>query len=169
MIAPIQNLINQYNDVYKFLLDSGQVSQSIILTEHYRKIILLSCASSYESQITIILQTFVASKCSDSRIFNFVNNKAINRQYHTYFQWDERNINSFLGIFGPEFKNSISTQIKSDDELCNNVKAFLEIGAERNRMVHGNFLEYQLNKTIEEIIELNNKAEKFVEYLKSVF
>lgn len=51
----------------------------------------------------------------------------------------------------------------------NMLRLFLIIGSERNKMVHGNFLEYKLEKTFEEIIQLHNDAKQFIEYLKKVF
>lgn len=49
------------------------------------------------------------------------------------------------------------------------MKAFLMIGNERNKMVHENFLSYNLEKTFEEIRILNEDASKFVEYLRNIF
>lgn len=41
-------------------------------------------------------------------IAEFIRNKAIERQYHTYFNWKENkatSINGFWGLWGDEFKN----------------------------------------------------------------
>ena len=170
MGSPIQKFIEDYSELYEFLLTNGQVSASIDVNEHYRKILLLSCASYYESKITSIIKSFVAAKSSDERICEFINNKAISRQYHTYFDWKQTsNINQFLGMFGQNFKDDIQTDIRSSEELSNQVKAFLVIGAERNKMAHGNFLEYKLDMTFEEIVVLQEKASMFVEYLENKF
>ncbi len=170
MSTPIQKLIDNYYELYDLLVKQGEISQSIQVNEHYRKILLLSCASYYEKQITQIIKDFVMLKTEDERIISFVNNKAINRQYHTYFQWDQtNNINQFLGLFGAEFKKTIAEEIKSSDELSKQISSFLEIGAERNKMVHQNFLEYQLEKTFDEIVKLHKEALNFINYIKSKF
>lgn len=170
MSTPIQKLIDNYYELYDLLVKQGEISQSIQVNEHYRKILLLSCASYYEKQITQIIKDFVMLKTEDDRIISFVNNKAITRQYHTYFQWDQtNNINQFLGLFGAEFKKTISKEIKSSDELSKQISSFLEIGAERNKMVHQNFLEYQLEKTFDEIVKLHKEALNFINYIKSKF
>lgn len=170
MSTPIQKLIDNYCELYNFLVKQGEISQSIQVNEHYRKILLLSCASYYERQITQIIKDFIVLKTEDDRIISFVNNKAINRQYHTYFQWEQtNNINHFLGLFGTEFKKVISEEIKSSDELSKQISSFLEIGAERNKMIHQNFLEYQLEKTFDEIVILHNDALEFINYIKSKF
>ena len=170
MGSPIQTLIDDYRDLNKFLMDNGQVSESLTVAEHYRKILLLSCASYYETRIVEAIKRFVQAKTSDDRISNFVSNKAISRQYHTFFKWDQTsNINSFLGLFGADFRDKIAIEIKTENELQKQVKAFLTIGYERNKMVHNNFLEYKLDKTFDEIVALQEDANLFVEYLEKIF
>ena len=57
----------------------------------------------------------------------------------------------------------------SNEELKIQMKAFLEIGNERNKMVHENFLTYSLEKTFEEIVDLYHKGKPFVLFLKRSF
>jgi hypothetical protein len=99
---------------------------------------------------------------------SLVKSKVIERQYHTYFDWKNRSANSFYKLFGGEFADSIKLKIKSDDKLKESEKAFLEIGSERNLLVHENFLGYQLNKTVDEILELFKKACDYISFLKDV-
>lgn len=167
MSSPIQKLIENYNDLHKFLLENGQVSASIDVNEHYRKILLLSCASYYETRIIDIIKKFVSAKSTDVRVSTFVNNKAIERQYHTYFDWDKSNINKFLSMFGADFKEEVSREIKSNKILEEQAKAFITIGSERNKMVHNNFLEFTLDKTFDEIVNLQEKANLFICFLES--
>lgn len=168
MTSPIQNLIDNYQELHTFLISEEKISESIEINNHYRKILLLSCASYYESQITDIIREFVKRHSNDEKILIFVDNKAIQRQFHTLFDWESSNINKFLGLFGSEFKRKVSKDI-TDNNLQEYIKAFLTIGSERNKMVHDNFLEYKLDKTFEEIVELHNKAIRFIEYLKEAF
>lgn len=166
MGSPIQKLIEDYKDLHKFLLDNGQVSASIDVNEHYRKILLLSCASYYETRIVDIIKRFVDSKSTDKRISEFVINKAIQRQYHTYFDWEKNNVNKFLSLFGSDFKDEVSGEIRANKTLEEQARAFMTIGEERNKMVHNNFLEFTLDKTFEEIVFLQEQANLFVDYLE---
>ncbi len=111
----------------------------------------------------------VQRNSTDDKVSNFVLKKAISRQYHTYFTWDGNNVNSFLGLFGEEFKKVVSAIISQDEVLKEQIKAFLQLGNERNKMVHENFLVYNLEKTFDEIIQMNEKAGKFVEFLRKEF
>ncbi len=169
MDSSIQTLIKNYQELETFLKSQGMISESIEVSNHYRKILLLSCASYYETIITNIIQQFVSKTTKDDRVVAFLNNKALKRQYHTLFQWESNNINNFLGLFGIEFKNSVKKRIDTDEGLKKHISAFLNIGNERNKMVHENFLDYQLEKTFEEIVDLHKDAQKFVDFLILTF
>jgi len=169
MNSPIQRLVDQYEELYKSLLDKGEVSCAIEVAEHYRKILLLSCASYYECQVISMIQALVKRNSVDRRVFEFLNNKALQRQYHTFFEWKNYNIpniNKFLSLFGADFKDEVSKEIKQSDDLKSCVISFLTIGNDRNLIVHENFLEYKLEKTFEEILDLHHKAERFVCFLE---
>lgn len=169
MFDPIQDFILDYDDLKKFLIENNQFSLENNFGHHMRKVLLLSCASYFETEIQELIKTFVEQQSSDDRVLSFVQNKAITRQYHTYFNWDGNNVNSFLAMFGNDFKNETQRKIADNEELKMQMKAFLEIGNERNKMVHENFLSYKLEKTFEEIVELYNKGEQFVLFLKKCF
>lgn len=169
MNSSIQTLIENYQELESFLKSQGMISESIDLSDHYRKILLLSCASYYETKITNIIQEFVTKTSNDERVVCFLNNKALNRQYHTLFQWNGNNINNFLGLFGSNYKESVQKKIDDNEELKKYIRAFLNIGNERNKMVHENFLDYQLEKTFDEIVALHNDAIKFIDFLTLTF
>ena len=95
----------------------------------------------------------------------FVQNKAVSRQYHTWFDWEKKNANKFFGLFGDSFKNHISEKVRTNNDLELSIQAFLEIGHERNRLVHSDFGSFSLEKTSEEIYTLYSKAKRFVEWL----
>lgn len=171
MSTPIQDLIESYQALYGFLTAQNMISEAVEVNNHYRKILLLSCASFYESEITSIIRQFVKTNSNDDMVYEFLNSKAIERQYHTYFDWknSSANINSFLGLFGNQFKQQISSEIKEGIDLQKYVKAFIELGRERNQMVHENFLEYNLEKTFDEIVALHYDALEFISFLKKAF
>lgn len=167
MSSPIEKLTEDYKTLTDFLLQHGELTESINVKDHYRKILLLSCASYYETRITTAIQDFVKQRSTDEKLLSFVINKALKRQYHTLFDWKQsNNINQFLGFFGEKFKTEISTEIKKDEKLKKSISAFLTIGAERNFIVHENFLEYRLEKTFEEIANLHKLAMAFIEYIE---
>jgi hypothetical protein len=56
---------------------------------------------------------FVRERASGSILLeNFVRNKAISRQYHTWFRWEDNNANYFFGLFGTDFRIEMSKRVK---------------------------------------------------------
>ena len=85
---------------------------------------------------------------SNVLVGEIVRNKAVSRQYHTWFQWNARNANSFYGLFGSDFRKFMKRKVR-DDNLGDSVRAFLELGNERNRLVHQDYGVFVLEKTTE--------------------
>ena len=54
------------------------------------------------------------------------------------------------------------TRIAVDETLAESIRAFMEIGRERNLLVHSDYASYLINKTPEEIYTLYQKANEFV-------
>ena len=93
----------------------------------------------------------------------FVKNKAISQQYHTFFDWKSSNANTFFSLFGEAFKTFMAAEIKNNGNLAESIKAFIELGRERNRLVHQDYGTFSLDKTTEEIFQLYRTALPFVQ------
>ena len=53
-------------------------------------------------------------------------------------------------------------KVRKDAKLDESVKAFLEIGHLRNQLVHKNYADFQLEKTLEEIYYRYQQANRFL-------
>jgi hypothetical protein len=126
-------------------------------------------ASYFEHRVCSIVIDFVRERSGGSALVeSFVRNKAIARQYHTWFKWDETNANQFFGLFGSEFKIIMTNRVKGSDELRSSIRAFLEIGNERNKLVHQDYATFPMEKTLNELYRLYKDALKFIEFLPNV-
>ena len=98
---------------------------------------------------------------------DLVKNKAINnRLYFTFFDWNKgTNANQFFAIFGDAFKKRMIQEVTDNNQLQLSIKAFLEVGRDRNRLVHQNFASFVLEKTAAEIFELYERALYFVDLI----
>lgn len=172
----IHSLYKEADDIIDQLNKSGEISSSSDARRHFTKIFILAAASYFEDQIQKILVSF-AAKCSSNNkyLVSFIRNKAINLQYHTYFNWGEKNnpdkpgknANTFFSLFGPEFKKMICDDIKDKSDIQESILCFIELGHMRNILVHSNFASYNnISKTLEEFYTLFNEANKFVIYLE---
>ncbi len=161
-------VVDQLHESFARLLsvldDAGEVSLRTVADETFRKSLLLIAASYFERRMTESVLSFVEDVTNRNvPVTALVRNKVVSRQYHTWFQWEGANANSFFGLFGNDFRDFMKRKVRDDDQLDDSVRAFLELGRERNRLVHQDFGVLPLEKTTEEIHELYSRAMHFVE------
>ncbi|MCU0417002.1 MAG: HEPN domain-containing protein [Cytophagaceae bacterium] len=152
----------------EYLKAENQISLFVEAENNFKKTILLSIASFFEKEVMDTVLDFAKSHSDNNiLIISIIKNKAISRQYHTYFEWGKSpNANSFFSLFGEEFKKRMVEKVKSDPVLENSIKSFLAIGFERNKMVHENFAGVTLEKTAEEIFKLYQDSIYFIDTIK---
>lgn len=136
----------------------------------FRKVLLLSAASFFERMVTETILAFVETAASKNEcVTEFVRRKGLSRQYHTLFDWDHNNpvkgANKFFACFGDTFKVAVVKRISSDTTFEEAVAAFMEIGRDRNRLIHQDVATFSLEKTAQEIFEQYTRAMLFVEAL----
>lgn len=164
----IDSQFRDQKELAALLQKQGELSFSQSVESIMSKALLLSIASYFESRISDAISDYARRVSNeDEALISLVRIKAIQRQYHTYFQWREgsRSVMPFFSMFGSALKDSASRELKSV-ELKQAAAAFLELGDLRNLLVHENFANYPLEKTADEIYQLYGAAEKFVAYVE---
>lgn len=162
--SSIKALYNDALAISKFLADGGETSLFVSAKDNFRKSLLLAVASRFEEIICSHVVEFIHEKSTGSEaVINFVRNKAISRQYHTWFKWDANNANTFFGLFGDEFKRLMQSKVQAEPQLDEGIKAFLSLGNDRNKLIHNDYAIFPMEKTIEEVFTLYEKAQFFVE------
>lgn len=162
----IDTLYTEHVGLVNHLLEAGELSLLNNVDAGFRKALLLSAASYFEVQVRDSLLAFMHEKTAGNEVaVAFVKNKAIERQYHSYFNWSDKNANQFFGMFGPAFKARMELLVQSNQELDAAIKAFLELGNLRNRLVHRDYATFPMDKTVDEIYKLYKSALGFVEAL----
>lgn len=165
----IDQLYENGNSLVDYLKSQQQLTYFNEAENSFRKTILLSSASFFEKEISNTVIEFAKSHTGNNElVIAIIKQKAVSRQYHTYFDWDKAtNANKFFSLFGEEFKNKMIKKVKDDPKLDSSIKSFLEIGQERNKMVHQNFAEVVIDKTAEEIYKLYQSSLYFIETVKN--
>lgn len=160
----VDRLYSEFQGLVYYLNQKGEISFGITADGNFRKSLLLSAASYFERRICDDILIFTREVSYDNeRLVEFVKNKAIARQYHTFFNWDSQNANTFFGLFGEPFKIFMVSEIQHDGALSEAIRAFMELGRERNRLVHQDYGTFTLEKTADEIYQLYKAALPFVE------
>lgn len=164
MSTPVDRLYNEATATIGALRNAGAgVSVEVSTADNLRKGLLLAAASYFESRISSTVMDFVRHSAQRAVLLpNFVRNRAVSRQYHTWFKWDDNNANQFFGLFGQEFRSMMTARVKQSDEFRDSIRAFLDLGNQRNCLVHQDYASYPLEKTLEEIYAAYNRALYFV-------
>ena len=143
------------------------------LDEVFTKTLLIYVASYYETKMINTLKSLFKNACSSSTLTSFVANSAVNtKDFSRLAYWrmpkpEQKSIGrDFFVKFGRDFADYM--KFKMDAELRDSIMAFSKIIALRNKMIHGNLAEFDLDTyetTIDDIRELYERAEYFVESL----
>lgn len=162
-----ESVVDRMYHEFKLLvgcIDEAEPSLRIAAEDNFRKTLLLAAASYFERRIKEDLLNFIHRRTGGvDLVREFSRNKAIERQYHTFFQWELSNANAFFGLFGESFKSYMRAIVQTDDEYRLAIESFLELGRDRNRLVHEDFGAFVLEKTTDEIFTLYQRALPFVE------
>ena len=167
-----ERIERQYQDsqeLYSYLLGKGEVSFATYINNVYKKVLVLSAASYFESKISELISKYATKASgSDKRIVKLIESKVIERQYHTLFQWEANNTNAFWKLFGEETKENVRQKINGDEKLKAAERCFIELGRQRNLLVHENFAEFDVNTTVEEIYDKYRNACNFIALVEIV-
>lgn len=162
----IDTLIERHEQISSFLRKQDQLSLEVDANDYFRKVLVLSAASYFETTITNSI-LILAKNTKIEPVWNFIKHKAISRQYHTYFDWEKKNINKFLKLFGDSFYTAISAEIDKDNTLKEGIENFMTLGNHRNLLVHENFASASMDLSTEEVIKMYRSALKFTEFLSN--
>ncbi len=159
-------LYENFNKNRELLIKINELSFLNEYTEQFSKVLLLATASYFEDKVVSIIPKFLnPANCPLTE--NFISKKGLKRQYHTLFDWESNNANTFFSLFGDEFKTFMGNKLDSDQKLKDSIKSFIELGSLRNRLVHNNYAQFQLDKTVNEIFEKFEVSSYFVDKMET--
>ena len=160
----IEEIYKDYKEYSSYLEKEGQISFVSDYRNIFSKTLLLSVASYFEDEIKQIIHKVLLT--SNSKMLKeFIENKALNRQYHTLFSWNENNANSFFRLFGRDFQDFMKCKVDLDENLKQSIKNFLLLGRTRNKLVHGNYAIFNIDMTVDEIFEKFQSSLMFIDSL----
>ena len=143
-----------YQDFIELLgkIDLAEVSLQTTLRITFSKSLWIAAASYFEDAVKKQILDFVHEASFGHRlIYELARIKIVDRQYHTLFDWNSNNAGDFFACFGKEFKDSMQQYVKDNEDYGASIREFMEIGRVRNSLVHQNYAQFPLEKTVEEI------------------
>lgn len=161
----VEKRYGEFKEIIDHYEKINDISSKNVVDDNLKKVLLLSAASYFEDIIKKIMLEFFDLNTNSEMIINFIKNKAIERQYHTYFDWKAKNANKFFSLFGDSFKKDVISEVRTNESLEKSIRDFLELGNLRNELIHENFAVFPIEKTSSEIYDLYCSASKFIDYL----
>lgn len=166
MLTAVDRMYAEAAEVIKTLREIPEMSLHSAAADHFRKALLLAAASYFEQRISECVLLFVRERAAGSVLLeNFVRTQAVLQRYHTWFAWDGNNANKFFSMFGDDFSLAMKQQVARSEEIQDSVRAFLEVGNERNKLVHQDYATFPMEMTLDEVYALYKRALPFVEVL----
>ncbi|MCE7656942.1 HEPN domain-containing protein [Vibrio fluvialis] len=163
----INRMYVEYQENYEFLMGNHQIGFATDYKSQFSKVLLLSVASYFEVRMTEVLKRILLSDFCPL-VNNFLERKALSRQYHTLFNWTqgESGVNQFFGFLGKDFQNFMKAKKELEPQLRPAIAAFMELGSARNNMVHGNYAIFRLDMTADDVKIKFDSALFFVDNLE---
>ncbi|KCZ62299.1 hypothetical protein L53_11600 [Hyphomonas sp. L-53-1-40] len=146
-------------------LGGTDMSALSMINEVGAKYLLVAAAGDLEQRTIGAIEHLFEQQQTPEHLRNFVKKKALERQFHTMFDWKSKSATSFFSLFGPAVKTKMAAFCKEDPHK-EDLSAFLSIVAERNTMVHQGLAEYSLHYTLDEVYELYRRSLGFVNLIK---
>lgn len=164
----IDSLYSDTTQLLALLNGTGDLSFVSFANSNLRKVLLLSAASWFEVRISAAVERFATVHSSGHPgIESLIKRKAVERQYHTYFEWKKEKPGPFYALFGDACGGQLKRLVDGSDEMKDSLAAFLELGSLRNELVHENFAAFPFEKTAEEVHSLYVRAERFVVFVET--
>jgi hypothetical protein len=164
----VEKIISEYNETQSYLIEHTQLTILTNYSSNLTKVLVLSITSYYEKMVTDLIHR-VLNNNKIKILDEFLDQKALFRQYHTLFDWDRQNVNKFYSLFGDSFKKYMNKVESEDLEYLEGSKSFIKLGSLRNQLVHDNFFLFTVESTIDDINKDFVKAMYFLDKLEKIF
>lgn len=163
----IETFYTRHLEMHQYLLDKKEVSFASDLNTTFARSLVLAIASFFEHEVTeIVRQVPAVHAKGQPMIAAMIEKNVITRKYHTWFDWDKRSAGPFLAMFGSDYKSAVQDRLKKGGPDHNAIAAFLELGDLRNRLVHQNYIQFQVEKTFEELHALFRDALPVLKFMR---
>ncbi|MGH9527000.1 MAG: hypothetical protein ACRD2F_10020 [Terriglobales bacterium] len=133
------------------------------------KTLVLVAVSYFDAEVTAGLRAAFRRCLAKDMLLPLALNKAVEMQFHSLFNWRKPDFERFLGQFGGRFQNEIKRALwdsrapePGGPPRLDPFEAFISIGALRNQLAHLDFAAYPVDKTLDEVHEMAQRADLFL-------
>jgi RiboL-PSP-HEPN len=171
MTNVIQSFFDEHSQLVSVLEGEANLSLRLAVDRHFQKILIVATASYCEDLVKDAILDFAShSSGKNIEIISLIKSKAIERQYHTLFDWTTNSssgTNRFWSLFGENQKKKVAAAIKREPSIVAKAEAFIQVGQLRNLLVHGNFGAMNVDLTIGEIRLKSELALGYIAFMRA--
>lgn len=169
MESPLDSFFAERFEISEALTRDGELSLVNTFNTDLPRIFVVAAASHFEKTVSQDISAFFAEKTHQhEEIMQFMDRRALFRNYHSLFDWDTKKPNKFFSLFGGNCKDHYTEQVAQNDWLGPAAQDFLELGQARNLLVHGDFSTHSPTLTAEEVRTKFASAQHFTEAIPSI-
>jgi hypothetical protein len=163
----IDAFYQRHVEMHRYLMAQGEVSFASDLNTTFTRSLVLAIASYFEHELTAIMREVpVKHAAGNPFITAMLEKHVIAFKYHTWFDWKDLKAGNFFALFGPDFKKAVEAKLKTSAADAEALMAFLQVGSLRNRLVHQNYVQFDITKTPEELHKEFHKALRFMAFVR---
>lgn len=129
------------------------------------KTLLIAAAGDLERRFCGALLSLFQRQNTPAHLVSFVEHQALDRKFHTLFNWKTNNANGFIGLFGEDKKEELK-DILNKEPYDSQLKDFLYIGRTRNEIVHIGLTTASIGNTMDEVYSKYRSALSFVNFIQ---
>ena len=156
----VHALFDQYDSI-KQAIGSSNPSELSALDAQYRKIAVLSCASYLEADTVHAFKAYFVAQ--GTALGEFVRIYAIERKFHTWFDWEKATPDKFFKSWGAVCLEDYKEKMLSDGDFDACMRSFMVLVSARNQLVHNNLAEVVSDLTFDEVRDHFARARHFAE------
>jgi hypothetical protein len=155
------NLIeDDFKNSLKHLESISNLEELNNLMKLQTKISILTVSTAIEQRLMILLKELLNPlKREETSIFIY--KQALERKFHTLFNFKENHLNYFFGLFGIPMKEFLKKKAELDEEFKKSTSSIMTLLSKRNLLAHEIFYLTSIDLTMTEVLELSESAEIF--------
>lgn len=169
MNGQLHDFFSERLEIVDLLARQGNLSLMNTFSTDLPRVFIVAAASHFEKVVSGQIMDFVSDAAGgQSQVLEFMSRKAMHRNYHSLFGWNDKVPNVFFAFFGAACLSHYKEQVKSHEWLTTSAHDFLKLGEARNQLVHRDFATHSPVYTALEVREKFLSAEKFVAVIPQI-
>lgn len=131
----VERLWNELGELEQYAVKGGPVLVSNTQST-FAKAMILAAGNWLERRTMQAILDFTESTSCNEILVALIKTTVLKRKFHTLFDWNSGSVNSFLGLFGKNFRKNVQRAAPQNTSVHRASLDFMELCSERNQLAH---------------------------------